>query len=141
MNCNGIDIRCRRLGAALTLTALLVTLSAPAQVADLFGSALGTSTNLTDSTTATRPVTPSAIIPPSPPELRRPVGGALPALFRSPEPLQMLNPFAPPEYGDGTQHLATNLVTGQAEGVSLISFRFPSKAPKMKKSEPIKKLR
>jgi len=53
----------------------------------------------------------------------------------------MINPFAPSEYGDGTQHLATNLLTGHAEGVSLFSIRLPSKPPKIKKTEPVKRRR
>jgi hypothetical protein len=75
------------------------------------------------------------------------VGGAGPAIVRSRKPLQMLNPAAPKEYGDGTQFLSRNPHTDEPEGVTLLSFRLfskdPGKAkapkpPKAKKSKPSK---
>ncbi|MGC8990041.1 MAG: hypothetical protein ACP5MD_07965 [Verrucomicrobiia bacterium] len=111
------------------------------QQTDIMGSVMGTSTNKPTDSTLERPITPSTLTPPEPLGLRKRLGGALPALFRSPEPLQMINPLAPREYGDGTQHLSTNLVTGEAEGVTLLSIKLPSKPHKLKKSAPPKKAR
>lgn len=138
MSCTGIYMGCREAVIAMILAGSVIAAPALSQVHNLFGSALETSTNLTGGT-VTRPITPGSVLPPPPPELQRPVGGALPALFRSPQPLQMINPLAPAEYGDGTQHLATNLVTGQAEGVTLFSIRLPTKPHKVKKEAPVKK--
>jgi len=56
----------------------------------------------------------------------RKAGGLLGKLFRAKQPLQMFNPFAPAEYGDGTENLAIDPVTGRAEGVVLFSIRLPS---------------
>jgi len=51
-------------------------------------------------------------------------GGALAAAARADKPLHLLNPFAPPEYGDGAQFVRRDLYTGQAKGVSLFSIHF-----------------
>lgn len=65
-------------------------------------------------------------------------GGAIPKLVRSRQPFQMINPFAPKEYGDGTDVLARNPVTGEAEGVTFLSFTCPERTakPKAKKASP-----
>jgi|GEM_PF-650854 hypothetical protein len=111
------------------------------QQTDIMGSAMGTSTNKPVGSTLERPITPGTLTPPEPLNSRKRLGGALPAVFRSPEPLQMINPLAPREYGDGTQHISTNLLTGEAEGVTLLSIKLPSKPHKLKKNTPPKKTR
>ncbi len=50
-------------------------------------------------------------------------GGLLGEAGRMDRPLQLLNPFAPAEYGDGTRHLTQDVFTGRAEGVVLFSIR------------------
>lgn len=69
-----------------------------------------------------------------PPAKKAKVGGALGRTLDAPKPWQMLNPLAPASYGDGTEFLSTDPVTGRASGVSLISFPLPSKAPKAAKN-------
>lgn len=93
------------------------------------------------------PLTAGEVTEPKP-EMAPPiVGGAGPAIVRARQPLQMLNPAAPKEYGDGTQFLSRNPHTNEPEGVTLLSFRLfskdPGKAkapkpPKAKKSKPAK---
>ncbi|MGD0537036.1 MAG: hypothetical protein ABSC03_05260 [Verrucomicrobiota bacterium] len=67
------------------------------------------------------------------------VGGAVPDVTRSRQPLQMVSPLAPRECGDGSRNVVRNWQTGRAEGVALFSFSFPSKAaktPKKPKAKP-----
>ena len=68
------------------------------------------------------------------------MGGAIPKVARSRKPWQMLNPFAPKEYGNGTDVLARNPVTGEAEGVTFLSFTCPEQTnkPKTKKKPAAK---
>lgn len=126
--------------ALLGTTAFFLASSALCQQTDLLGSTMGVSTNRSGDSTLERPITPSTLVPPEPIETRAAVGGALPAVFRSPNPLQMINPFAPREYGDGTQFISTNLITGHAEGVTLLSLKLPTKflKPKKPSREPTK---
>jgi hypothetical protein len=76
-------------------------------------------------------------------------GGALVAAARTDKPLHLLNPLAPPEYGDGTQYLRRDPYSGQARGVALFSIhsdltpKAPAKKPhvnhtkgKQKKAKP-----
>ena len=51
-------------------------------------------------------------------------GGAVVKTARSKKPLQMINPLAPARYGDGTENLAVDPVTGKARGVTLFSISF-----------------
>ncbi|HOK76144.1 MAG TPA: hypothetical protein PLW35_00310 [Verrucomicrobiota bacterium] len=127
--------------AVAVVAVFMMIVTALSQQTDLMGSVTGTSTNKSTDSTLERPITPGTLTPPEPLDSRKPLGGALPAFFRSPQPLQMINPLAPREYGDGTQHLSTNLLTGEAEGVTLLSIRLPSKPHKLKKSTPPKKTR
>lgn len=127
--------------AVAVVTMFMLIEPASGQPTDFRGSAMGTSTNRPSDSTLERPITPHTLTPPEPLESRKGVGGALPALFRSSEPLQMINPFAPKEYGDGTQYISTNLITGHAEGVTLLSIKLPSKPHKLKKSTTPKKVR
>lgn len=39
-------------------------------------------------------------------------------------PLQLFNPFAPTQYGDGEANTVRNLITGRAEGLKVLSIRF-----------------
>lgn len=66
---------------------------------------------------------------PSPPAAQVPerYGGLVGQAIESGRPWQLFNPLAPAEYGDGTQHLSVNPVTGRAEGLTLISFQFKPK--------------
>lgn len=108
------------LGGALSLVGLL----APAGRA-------GETNSLTGKTAPTVTTEPKLdrkivdLIPPPP--LMRPakVGGVTGKVIGSPNRLQLLNPLAPPEYGDGTDSLSINPTTGRAEGVNLITFRLP----------------
>jgi len=61
-------------------------------------------------------------------------GGALVAAVRADKPLHLLNPFAPSEYGDGTQYVLRDPYTGQGRGVCLFSIHFDltPKAPAKK---------
>jgi hypothetical protein len=92
----------------------------------------------------TPPLTPPEVEAPLPEERLPRWGGAGPAVVRAKRPLQMLNPAAPKEYGDGTQFLSLNPHTGEPEGVTLLSFRLfskssgaatPAKAPKTKRTK------
>jgi hypothetical protein len=51
-------------------------------------------------------------------------------------PWQLLNPLAPPEYGDGSRNLSVHPTSGRAQGVTLFSiklFKSPQDANKPKK--------
>lgn len=50
--------------------------------------------------------------------------GILVQLIRSPQPLQLLNPWAPPEAGPGEQNLVRDPVTGAASGLKLLAINF-----------------
>jgi hypothetical protein len=39
-------------------------------------------------------------------------------------PLQLFNPFAPTQYGDGEANTVRNVVTGRAAGLKVLSIRF-----------------
>ncbi|MHB1308883.1 MAG: hypothetical protein ACYDC1_05435 [Limisphaerales bacterium] len=82
----------------------------------------------------TPPATEAAPLPPASVQM----GGALPAIVRSEQPLQWLNPAAPPEYGDGTQFLSRNPATGEGEGVVLFSIKFFKKNPAKASAKPKK---
>lgn len=62
-------------------------------------------------------------------------GGLFGQALASERPWQLLNPLAPPEYGDGTQNLSVNPVTSRAEGLTLFSIQLKPK-PGSKKSRP-----
>lgn len=75
---------------------------------------------------------PGPVVPPG----RVVVGGAIPKAARSKSLLQMINPLAPKEYGDGTDVLARHPVTGEAQGVTLLMLTCPEKPsqPKSRQS-------
>ncbi len=51
-------------------------------------------------------------------------GGALADIVHADKPLHELNPFAPAEYGDGTQNLVRDPITGKPQGIALFSLHF-----------------
>src|SRR5262245_16955446 len=50
--------------------------------------------------------------------------GVIPQALGARNPLQLINPFAPPEYGDGTQNTSLNPETGRANGIIVFGLRF-----------------
>ncbi len=82
-------------------------------------------------------LTPPLVKAPAKPEGSKVVvGGAIPKVARSKSFWQMFNPFAPREYGNGEENVNRDLLTGRAQGVTLLSFSFPSPAPKKAKHPP-----
>ena len=65
-------------------------------------------------------------------------GGVLAQAARTDQPLQLLNPLAPARYGDGTQNLAVDPLTGKAQGVTFFSISF-HKTPKKKPTSDLLK--
>jgi hypothetical protein len=45
-------------------------------------------------------------------------------LIRAPNPLHLINPWAPKEYGPSDQNLATDPVTGKPAGIRLFAISF-----------------
>jgi hypothetical protein len=71
------------------------------------------------------PQKPVRAMPTPPPYLQRPgVQGAVPRAFRGGNPLQMFNPWAPPQYGTGEQSLAYNPFTGKYDQIKLFEIVF-----------------
>ena len=52
------------------------------------------------------------------------VGGPVPRAFRAGKPWQLINPFAPAEFGDGADNLSTDPQTGQPVGFRVLDIRF-----------------
>lgn len=52
------------------------------------------------------------------------VDGVIPRALRAEQPLQLINPLAPPEYGIGAEILSVNPRTRRVEGISFFTFRF-----------------
>jgi len=52
------------------------------------------------------------------------VDGIIPRLLRAEQPLQLINPLAPPEYGIGEEILSFHPLTRRVEGFSFFTFRF-----------------
>ncbi|MEO6052909.1 MAG: hypothetical protein ABIP97_02760 [Chthoniobacterales bacterium] len=50
--------------------------------------------------------------------------GIVAQIFRSPAPLQMINPLAPKKYGSGDQNLSVDPYTGNPEGFILFGIRW-----------------
>lgn len=55
---------------------------------------------------------------------KRVYGGPLVAAVKTKKPFQLINPFAPRKYGDGTENLNYDPVTGQVRGVNLLTVEF-----------------
>jgi hypothetical protein len=71
------------------------------------------------------PQKPVRAMPTPPPLLQRPgVQGAVPRAIRGGNPLQMFNPWAPPQYGTGEQSLAYNPFTGKYDQIKLFEIVF-----------------
>jgi len=45
-------------------------------------------------------------------------------MIRAPQPLQLLNPYAPKSYGDGKQNLVVDPLTKQPVGLKFFSINF-----------------
>ena len=52
------------------------------------------------------------------------VDGAIPRAIKSGQPLQMINPFAPKEYGDGYDNITVDKDKQKATGFSLFNLKF-----------------
>lgn len=50
--------------------------------------------------------------------------GVVPMLWQAPNPLQIINPLAPANYGDGHQNVIVDPSTRQQQGIKLIQVRF-----------------
>jgi hypothetical protein len=89
------------------------------------------STNLVeaaeDTTRLPPTVAPLLVSPPPVPLTPSRYGGVIGQALEARQPWQLFNPLAPPEFGDGTQNLSVNPVTGRAEGVTLLSFQLKPK--------------
>lgn len=52
------------------------------------------------------------------------IEGVVAEIFKSRQPLQMVNPFAPKEYGTGRQNLSRDPVTGKPEGFIVFGIQW-----------------
>jgi hypothetical protein len=52
------------------------------------------------------------------------LGGSIPHAFRSGQPWQLINPFAPAQFGDGNDNVSVDPQTGQPTGFHLLDIRF-----------------
>jgi hypothetical protein len=50
--------------------------------------------------------------------------GAVPRAFRTRNPLQLINPFAPPEYGSSFDNVTTDLLTDRPDGIRILGVKF-----------------
>lgn len=72
------------------------------------------------------PLEPTPPLPLDPPRY----GGLIGDAMTADRPLQLLNPLAPPEYGDGSRNLSVHPTTGRVEGISLFSIKLFKSSPK-----------
>jgi hypothetical protein len=71
------------------------------------------------------PQKPVRAMPTPPPVSVRPgVQGAVPRAIQGGNPLQMFNPWAPPQYGTGEQSVAYNPFTGRYDQIKLFEIVF-----------------
>ena len=78
------------------------------------------------------PLQPAPPLPLEPPRYGGLIGDAMVA----DRPWQLVNPLAPPEYGDGSRNLSVHPTSGRVQGVTLFSiklFKSPQDANKPKK--------
>jgi hypothetical protein len=62
---------------------------------------------------------------PPPPIYKQKVDGVIPRAFQpGGNPLQMLNPYAPPKYGTAEEHVVLDPETGKWKGIKLFTFNF-----------------
>lgn len=52
------------------------------------------------------------------------VDGVIPQAVRTGHPLQLINPFAPPEYGNGFQNVTVDPESGRANGIRFLGIKF-----------------
>jgi hypothetical protein len=52
------------------------------------------------------------------------VDGVIPRALRAEHPLQLINPFAPSEYGNGLDNVTTDPQSGQANGIRFLGLKF-----------------
>ena len=52
------------------------------------------------------------------------IEGIIPQAFRVKRPLQLINPFAPAEYGNGWENVTVDPETGRANGIKFFGVRF-----------------
>jgi hypothetical protein len=50
--------------------------------------------------------------------------GVIPRAIRAGNPLQLINPFAPPEYGSAFDNVTVDPQSGQANGIRLLGIKF-----------------
>jgi hypothetical protein len=50
--------------------------------------------------------------------------GALVQVYKTDNPLQLINPFAPASYGSGYANLSIDLITKKPQGIALFSVNF-----------------
>jgi acyl-CoA synthetase (NDP forming) len=77
-------------------------------------------------------------VPPPPNEIRTEKGtvsGVIPQAVKTDNPLQLVNPAAPKEYGEAKDNTVVDPRTGQAQGIKLFSFSwFSSDRKKAKRA-------
>ena len=82
---------------------------------------------------------PLQAVPPLPLEPPR-YGGLIGDAMLADRPWQLINPLAPPEYGDGSRNLSVHPTSGRVEGVTLFSIKLfksppdPNKPKKRKRA-------
>ena len=52
------------------------------------------------------------------------IDGVIPMALRTRHPLQLINPFAPPEYGTGFENVTVDPETGRANGIRFLGIKF-----------------
>jgi hypothetical protein len=69
-----------------------------------------------------KPVRPTGVRPPPTVTEQREVQGAIPRAVRGGNPLQMLNPLAPPKYGTAFQNVVLEPYTWKWKGIKLFEI-------------------
>lgn len=80
-------------------------------------------------------------VPPKPNEIKTEKGvysGVLPQVAKTDNPLQLVNPAAPKEYGDAKDNTVIDPRTGQAQGIKLFSFSWFASDPNKPKAKKVK---
>jgi hypothetical protein len=80
-------------------------------------------------------------VPPKPNEIKTEKGvysGVLPQVKKTDNPLQLINPAAPKEYGDAKDNTVIDPRTGQGQGIKLFSFSWFSSDPNKPKVKKVK---
>lgn len=80
-------------------------------------------------------------VPPKPNEIKTEKGvysGVVPQAKKTDNPLQLINPAAPKEYGDAKDNTVTDPRTGQAQGIKLFSFSWFASDPNKPKVKKVK---